>query len=132
VTSAGRLQAEIAPKDIVRRGYDAVSNLNRAEAEEPKSYGAGSRRSGSAFRPLARYSTWAAVAASACRWPQGLAASGYAVTGVDISAVQVQRARQLVPGAAFLHADATWVRFPPSSVDAVVSRYALIHMPLDE
>jgi SAM-dependent methyltransferase len=61
-----------------------------------------------------------------------LAGGGYAVTGVDLSAVQVERARRLVPAARFLHADATEVAFPASSFDAVVSLYALIHLPLDE
>jgi SAM-dependent methyltransferase len=61
-----------------------------------------------------------------------LAGAGYAVTGVDLSAVQVERARRLVPAARFLHADATQVGFPPSSFDAVVSLYTLIHLPLVE
>jgi ubiquinone/menaquinone biosynthesis C-methylase UbiE len=61
-----------------------------------------------------------------------LAAGGYEVTGVDLSAVQIERARRLVPAARFLHADAARVGFPPSSFDAVVSLYALIHVPLDE
>jgi SAM-dependent methyltransferase len=61
-----------------------------------------------------------------------LAAVGYAVTGVDLSAVQVERARQLVPAARILHADATEVSFAPASFDAVVSLYLLIHLPLDE
>jgi len=60
-----------------------------------------------------------------------LAAGGYGVTGVDLSAVQVGRARQLVPAARFLHADATQVSFPAASFDAVASLYALIHMPVD-
>ncbi len=52
-------------------------------------------------------------------------------TGVDISDVQVERARRLVPGAVFLRADATDLDFPSGSFDAVVCLYALIHMPLD-
>jgi SAM-dependent methyltransferase len=117
-------------KDIVRRGYDALSYLYRGDAEE-----------------LEHYATW--VAQLQERVPAGgsildlgcgcgaplardLAASGYAVTGVDLSAVQIKRARQLVPTARFLHADATQLSFPPSTFDAVVSLYALIHMPLDE
>lgn len=51
---------------------------------------------------------------------------------MDISQTQVQRARQLVPEAVFVHADATELVFPPASMDAVVSFYAMIHMPLDE
>lgn len=61
-----------------------------------------------------------------------LADAGHRVTGVDISEVQIGRARQLVPGAEFIHADATAVDFAPASFDAVVSLYALIHIPLAE
>ena len=61
-----------------------------------------------------------------------LAGDGHEVTGVDLSAVQIERARQLVPAARFLQADATEVEFPAASFDAVVCLYALIHLPLDE
>ena len=53
----------------------------------------------------------------------------FQVTGVDISDVQVRRARDLVPGARFLRADMTQVRFPPEAFDAVVMLYSLIHVP---
>jgi SAM-dependent methyltransferase len=45
--------------------------------------------------------------------------------------VQIERARRLVPTARFLCADATQIRFPRSSFDAVVNLYAVIHMRLD-
>src|SRR5688572_943575 len=53
---------------------------------------------------------------------------GHQVTGVDLSEVQINRARQLVPHATFLHADATRVTFPEQTFDAIVCLYALIHM----
>jgi SAM-dependent methyltransferase len=59
-------------------------------------------------------------------------ADRFDVTGVDISDVQVTRARRLVPGATFLRADMATLRFPPGSFDAVVSFFALIHVPLEE
>jgi SAM-dependent methyltransferase len=119
-----------SPKDVVGRGYDALSYRYRGDADA-----------------LEHYATWLAQLQE--RVPPGgavldvgsgggvplardLAAAGYAVTGVDLSAVQVERARRLVPTARFLHADAGKVSFPASSFDAVVSLYALIHMPLDE
>jgi ubiquinone/menaquinone biosynthesis C-methylase UbiE len=46
-------------------------------------------------------------------------------SGVDMSDVQVERARRLVPGAVFLRADATDLDFPSGSFDAVVCLYAL-------
>jgi SAM-dependent methyltransferase len=61
-----------------------------------------------------------------------LAAAGCHVTGVDISDVQVRRARELVPTAEFLRADISAVGFEAESFDAVVSFFALIHLPLDD
>jgi ubiquinone/menaquinone biosynthesis C-methylase UbiE len=58
--------------------------------------------------------------------------AGHRVVGVDISEVQVRRARERVPAAEFILADATTVRFPDGSFDAVVCLYALIHIPLAE
>jgi SAM-dependent methyltransferase len=63
---------------------------------------------------------------------RSLAAAGHRVTGVDISEVQVSRARELVPAADFICADATSLTFPEASFDAVVSFYALIHVPVEE
>jgi cytidyltransferase-like protein len=54
------------------------------------------------------------------------------VTGVDISEVQIARARKLVPRARFIRADMSAVRFPPACFHAVVSFYSIIHLPLKE
>jgi 2-polyprenyl-3-methyl-5-hydroxy-6-metoxy-1,4-benzoquinol methylase len=118
------------PKDIVRRGYDALSYLYRGDTEEPEHYANWLTQ----FRERVPAGGAVLDLGCGCGMPlaRDLAASGYQVTGVDLSEVQVERARQLVPTASFLRADATQVRFLPSSFDAVVSLYALIHMPLDE
>jgi 2-polyprenyl-3-methyl-5-hydroxy-6-metoxy-1,4-benzoquinol methylase len=114
--------------DLVRRGYNALSYHYRSDDAAD-----------------GRYAPWLAElkerlpqAGSAldlgcgCGIPvaRSLAACGYQVTGVDISEVQIERARRLVPAGTFLRADATEVRFPPGSFDAIVCLYALIHMPL--
>src|SRR5574340_1005392 len=52
--------------------------------------------------------------------------------GVDISARQLELARQHVPTAQFLKADMTAVEFAPGSFQAVVSYYAIIHVPREE
>ena len=58
--------------------------------------------------------------------------AGFEVTGIDISDVQIDRARSLVPEATLIRADmATWDT-ARASFDAVVSFYALIHLPLDD
>ena len=59
-----------------------------------------------------------------------LAGHGLQVIGVDFSAVQLRRARRLVPAARLIQADMTALQLRPASADAVVSLYALIHVPL--
>ncbi|MDQ3547752.1 MAG: class I SAM-dependent methyltransferase [Chloroflexota bacterium] len=56
----------------------------------------------------------------------------YRVTGVDISATQIALAREAVPNATFVQADMSALEFPAASFDAIVSYYAIIHVPRDE
>jgi cyclopropane fatty-acyl-phospholipid synthase-like methyltransferase len=56
-------------------------------------------------------------------------AARFHVTGVDVSAEQVRRARAAVPQAEFVHADFTALELKPESFDAVVSFYAFNHVP---
>jgi 2-polyprenyl-3-methyl-5-hydroxy-6-metoxy-1,4-benzoquinol methylase len=119
-----------AERELVRRGYDAISCRYRGDDAE-----------------AGRYARWLAdlqdrLPASGsvldvgcgCGVPvaRTLAAAGYQVTGVDISDVQIERARRLVPAGTFIRADATSATFGPASFDAVVCLYSLIHMPLDD
>jgi cyclopropane fatty-acyl-phospholipid synthase-like methyltransferase len=125
-------------RDVVRRGYDAISASYRNDD------GSSNART---EETTTTYAGW--VAELAEQLPSGarvldlgcgagvpaareLADRGFAVTGVDISQVQIGRARQLVPTASFVRADmATWDA-PDGSFDAVVSLYALIHVPLQD
>jgi SAM-dependent methyltransferase len=54
------------------------------------------------------------------------------VTGVDISPVQIERARRLVPAAKFFCQDMSEADFPAESFRAIVSFFAIIHVPVDE
>lgn len=56
-------------------------------------------------------------------------AEQYRLTGVDGSARSIELARQNVPNATLLQADMTQVKFPPGSFAAVISSYAIIHVP---
>jgi SAM-dependent methyltransferase len=56
----------------------------------------------------------------------------YDVTGVDLSPVQIARARDLVPRATFICADMATVEFPDERFDAITCFYALIHLPLEQ
>ncbi len=123
-------------RDLVRRGYDRISLAYRSDAGDPHEASA---------EDTGRYAGW--VAGLAALLPahalvadlgcgagipatRELAARDLRVLGVDFSAVQLGRARRLVPAAALVQADMTALRLKPGSLDAVVSFYALIHVPL--
>jgi ubiquinone/menaquinone biosynthesis C-methylase UbiE len=56
----------------------------------------------------------------------------FRVTGVDISVSQLVLARSYAPGAEFIEGDITRLTFPADSFDAIVSYYAIIHIPRAE
>jgi SAM-dependent methyltransferase len=56
-------------------------------------------------------------------------AQRFAVTGVDISPRQVERARAAIPEAEFICADFTELDLPEASFDAVASFYVFNHVP---
>ncbi len=123
-------------RDLVRRGYDDISLAYRSDD---------GAAAASSADDVSRYAGWTAELAD--RLPPGarvvdlgcgagipatreLAGHGLRVLGVDFSAVQIRRAHQLVPAARFVQADMAAFGLRPASVDAVVSFYALIHLPL--
>lgn len=123
-------------RDLVRRGYDAISVAYRGDDGQAAS---------SSAEDVARYAGWVAELAgllpgSATVVDLGCGAGlpatreltghGLRVIGVDFSAVQLRRAQRLVPAARLVQADMTALSLQPASVDAVVSLYALIHVPL--
>ena len=63
------------------------------------------------------------------RW---LADRGFTVTGVDVSAKQLELVHTNVPEGIFLKADMTEVVFGPESFDAVVAFHSIIHVPRTE
>jgi SAM-dependent methyltransferase len=54
------------------------------------------------------------------------------VTGVDLSAVQVELARHHVPEASFVHGDAMELEVAAASFDAVVALFVFSHLPVEE
>ncbi|MCI4352849.1 MAG: class I SAM-dependent methyltransferase [Thermoplasmata archaeon] len=122
------------PEEIVRQGWNKLSSVYRPE-------GSRTDRTG---HPNQEYKTW--LTPLLVELPEGarvldlgcgngnptaiLLSRRFRLTGVDISEVQVRRARGLVPGARFLRADMTRVRFPAGTFAAVVMLYSMIHVPL--
>ena len=59
-----------------------------------------------------------------------LLAKRFRVTGVDVSATQIRRARVNLPEARFVHADFTSLELPSASFEAVASFYSFNHTTL--
>lgn len=59
-------------------------------------------------------------------------AGRFTVTGVDVSARQLELARHNVPNATFIQSEMSRLDFPPHSFDAVTAFYSIIHLPRDE
>jgi SAM-dependent methyltransferase len=130
-----------AQRELVRRGYDAISRAYRgddgaayASSDETTATYVGWLEELAAYLPSGAHvlDIGCGAGVPADRW---LVDVGFAVTGVDISEVQVERARRLVPEATFVVADvaaADAFDVPQASVDAVISLYALIHVPLED
>ena len=123
-------------RDLVRRGYDTISLAYR---------GGGGQAAATSAEDVSRYTGWVAELAGLLQpgarvvdlgcgagipATRELAGHGLQVIGVDFSAVQLRRARRLVPAARLIQADMTALQLRPASADAVVSLYALIHVPL--
>lgn len=118
------------PKDVVRRGYDAVSVRYDEWSDGETKYSAWLAEIGERIPEGA--SVLDLGCGSGLPVARDLTIAGCHVIGVDISEVQIQRAQELVPGAEFLQADISSVDFEPESFDAVVSFFALIHLPLGD
>jgi len=116
--------------ELVRRGYDALSYHYRSDDADAGHY----RPWLAALRE--RLPNRAAVLDIGCGCgvpvARSLAGVGHRVTGADVSEVQIERARRLVPGGSFIRTDVTRLDFAPASFDAVVCLYTLIHLPLSE
>ncbi len=120
-----------SPKEIVREGYDTLSVHYRNHYD---------------WSHANVYKVW--VAEFAALVPKGarilelgcgdgipvahILCQDYDYTGVDISSVQVETAKQNLPVATFLTADMTELPFPDGSFQGVIALYSIIHVPLDE
>jgi SAM-dependent methyltransferase len=115
---------------IVEAGYDQMAEqyLATKDAADPVLLGALERFAGlvPAGAPVLDLGCGAGVPVT--RW----LAERFAVTGVDVSARQLELARQHVPGGTFIKSDMTALDFPPETFAGVTAFYSIIHVPRAE
>ena len=118
-------------KKIVREGYDKLSYAYRSD-DTPDAYGDYAEWVDCLNQRLQESSRVLDIGCGCGLPATRLLSQTFDVTGVDFSEVQIARARKLVPSAHFICSDISEVQFPSESFAAVVSFYAIIHMPLGE
>jgi SAM-dependent methyltransferase len=119
---------------LVRRGWNRVSYVYRAEGGDRDAFGHTFDERREWLRPvLEELPPGARILDLGCGCgvpDDALLSERFRVTGVDLSDVQIERARRLVPHATFRRADMTSVAFPHRSFDAVLAFHSIIHVPL--
>lgn len=117
------------PKNLVKEGYNKIAD----------EYLTKRRRDSEDVRLLedliGRVPAHAQVLDAGCGagLPVAQILSGrFDVLGVDFSAAQIQLARKFVPNARFVCQDMTKLDLPEATFDAIVSYYAIIHIPRQE
>jgi SAM-dependent methyltransferase len=113
---------------IVADGYDRIAERYRAWSGERPS---GTRRTwlGRALDSIPPGSDVLDLGCGSGVPMTRALAEGRRVTGVDLSARQIELARAAVPEATFRQADMTDLDLPPASLDAVVAFYSITHVP---
>ena len=118
-------------KQIVRLGYDKLSYAYRPD-DTPDDHEDYSGWLDILARKLPERSPVLDIGCGCGLPATKVLATRFDVTGVDFSEVQINRAKRLVTGARFVCGDISELSFPHSSFTAVVSFYAIIHMPVGE
>jgi SAM-dependent methyltransferase len=137
MTRGARSATEILdPKKVVREGWNRVSTIYRPPGSRADAFDHTNADYREWLQPFSRMVPAGAEVLDlgcGCGTPGArLLSARFRVTGVDISDVQIERARALVPEGRFVRADMTRVSFPRGAFGGVVCLYALIHVPLEE
>jgi ubiquinone/menaquinone biosynthesis C-methylase UbiE len=117
-------------KRVVETGYDRVAEryLASKDAEDPTIMLALEELAHKLPPDAAVLDLGCGAGVPVTRW----LAQRFAITGVDLSANQLELARKHVPAANFLKADMTDLSFAPETFDAVVAFHSIIHVPRAE
>jgi cyclopropane fatty-acyl-phospholipid synthase-like methyltransferase len=120
-----------AHRRTVERGYDHMAEhyLATKDPEDPLALAALEDLASLLSPGSAVLDLGCGAGVPATRW---LVGRGFVVTGVDVSARQLELARRNVPTATFIKADMAELSFAPETFDAVAAFHSIIHVPRAE
>jgi SAM-dependent methyltransferase len=119
------------PKRLVTQGYDIIADRYTAWAQQVR-VAERARYTHLLHSMLPAQARMLELGCGAGLPTTRTLAQHFRVTGVDISAQQLARARHHVPTACFIRADTTCLAFTQACFDAVVAFYSLMHIPRQE
>jgi SAM-dependent methyltransferase len=121
---------ELDPKQLVRESYDRISHAYRGDTL-PRDRGY--FRWLDILTPYLQEGDAVLDLGCGCGVPMSQELSQFChITGIDISPVQIKRARELVPNGKFECGDMASAVFEAGRFNAIVSLFALIHLPVLE
>jgi SAM-dependent methyltransferase len=121
---------DLDPKDLVRDGYDRISYAYR---EDTLPRDRGYFRWLDVLKPYLHEGDAVFDLGCGCGVPVAQELAEFCdVTGIDISPVQIERARKLVPNGTFECLDMARAEFEDGRFDAIVALFAIIHLPVTE
>jgi len=112
---------------IVEDGYDRLAEryLATKDEDDPLVWGALEKATQAMTPGGTVLDLGCGAGVPATRW----LSRRFLVTGVDVSARQLELARSLVPAATFVKGSMTEVEFPPATFDLVTALHSIIHVP---
>ena len=119
------------PKQIIQKGYDRIAEtyldwLRKVRVEEREKY------TSYLLDHLPQGATVLELGCGAGKPTTQHLAARFKVTGVDISAKQIQLARKNVAGTRFIQSDMGKLDFPVNSFSGVCAFYVFNHFPREE
>jgi len=116
-------------RDLVQKGYDVYSKNYTSDRDQFKNQKylddlINKLRKGSSILDLG--------CGSGIPVDKYLLEHGFKVTGIDISTEQIKLAKEHLPSGDFFQKDMSQVDFAENTFDAIVSFYAIFHIPREE
>lgn len=119
-------------RDVVRAGYDEIADAYDEHRTEETHVGFEADVTQQFFDDLPPGSHVLDAGCGAGRPVLQTVARDHDAVGMDISKTMLERSRQHAPSAALVEGDLGALPFPDDAFDAVVSLYAIIHVPKTE
>ena len=124
-------ESGLDPKRLVEQGYDRIAGRHHEWGAQARP-GEKARYAAVLFERLPGGASVVELGCGSGSTTTERLAERFQLTGVDISARQIELIRQRIPHATFIQADMASLDFPAESFNGVAAFYSIIHVPRAE